>query len=130
MLKYIFRKIIYSLIVFLGVVTVIFFLFNILPGDSSRMMMGQRSDLQSLKAIRTELGLDQSFSNRYIKYLDDLSPISIYSKNSESYFYFDKKVYKQASSFLKSHIYNAHFSQKKRCCKFCRKHSLILFYLH
>lgn len=88
------------MLVFLGVVTVIFFLFNILPGDSSRMLMGQRSDLQSLKAIRSDLGLDQSFSSRYFKYLDDLSPISVYSKDTTSYFYFNKDNYSSSSQLL------------------------------
>ena len=97
MIQYILRKILYSIVVFLGVVTVIFFLFNILPGDSSRMLMGQRSDLQSLEAIRTELGLNQSFSNRYLKYLDDLSPISIYSNYKDSYFYYNKETYKSST---------------------------------
>jgi len=96
MIQYILKKILYSIVVFLGVVTVIFFLFNILPGDSSRMLMGQRSDLQSLEAIRTELGLNQSFSNRYLKYLDDLSPVSVYSNHKESYFYYNKETYKQS----------------------------------
>lgn len=102
MIQYILRKILYSIVVFLGVVTVIFFLFNILPGDSSRMLMGQRSDLQSLEAIRTELGLNQSFSTRYLKYLDDLSPVSVHSKNSESFFYYNKSVYKQSSVLLET----------------------------
>jgi len=96
MIQYILKKILYSLVVFLGVVTVIFFLFNVLPGDSSRMLMGQRSDLQSLQAIRSELGLDQSFSSRYLKYLDDLSPLSVYSKHDESYFYYDLSIYKES----------------------------------
>ncbi len=96
MIQYLLKKILYSIVVFLGVVTVIFFLFNILPGDSSRMLMGQRSDLQSLQAIRVELGLNQSFSNRYFKYLDDLSPISIYSKNHQSYFYYNKNNYNKS----------------------------------
>jgi len=97
MVQYIIKKILYSIVVFLGVVTVIFFLFNILPGDSSRMLMGQRSDLQSLEAIRTELGLDQSFSRRYFKYLDDLSPLSVYSSHKESYFYYNTETYQQST---------------------------------
>lgn len=102
MIQYILKKILYSVIVFLGVVTVIFFLFNILPGDSSRMLMGQRSDLQSLEAIRIELGLDQSFGNRYFKYLDDLSPISVYSKRKDSYFYYNTSNYKSSRILLEN----------------------------
>ncbi len=105
MIQYILKKILYSIVVFLGVVTVIFFLFNILPGDSSRMLMGQRSDLTSLNAIRSELGLDQSFSVRYFKYLDDLSPVSIYSKTPESYFCYKKETYKESIVFLETDGY-------------------------
>ena len=105
MIQYILKKIVYSIVVFLGVITVIFSLFNILPGDSSRMLMGQRSDLQSLEAIRAELGLDQPFSLRYLKYIDDLSPISAYSKQENSYFYYDKSIYKQSSVFLETNQY-------------------------
>lgn len=100
MIHYIFRKIIYSIIVFLGVVTVIFFLFNILPGDSSRMLMGQRSDLQSLDAIRNELGLNQPFFKRYVKYLDDLSPISIFKTDEKSFFYYNPSTYKNSRVLL------------------------------
>jgi peptide/nickel transport system permease protein len=77
-------------------VTVIFFLFNILPGDSSRMLMGQRSDLQSLEAIRADLGLDQSLTKRYIKYLDDLSPFSVYTTDTQSFFYFNPQIYRNS----------------------------------
>jgi peptide/nickel transport system permease protein len=66
------------------------------------MLMGQRSDLQSLKAIRTELGLDQSFSTRYFKYIDDLSPISIHSKHPESYFYYNKETYRESTVIYNS----------------------------
>ena len=67
MINYIIKKILYAFFVLWGVVTVVFFLFNVLPGDSSRMLMGQRTDLQSVEAIRAELGLNQSLSKRYFK---------------------------------------------------------------
>ncbi|MBN2668809.1 MAG: ABC transporter permease [Bacteroidales bacterium] len=102
MLNYFIRKIAYSVFVFLGVVTAIFFLFNVLPGDSSRMLMGQRSDISSLEAIRADLGLNQPLYVRYIKYLDDLSPISGYSKNSDSFFYFDTTKYKSTIKLLET----------------------------
>ena len=61
-----------------GVATLVFFLFNILPGDPAQMMLGQRADQESVNAIREELGLNQSLGKQYVDYLNDLVPISFY----------------------------------------------------
>ena len=68
-----------------GVATLVFFLFNILPGDPAQMMLGQRADKESVDAIREELGLNQSLGKQYIDYLNDLVPLSFYdvSKGEE-----------------------------------------------
>jgi len=76
MIRYIIRRLIYGLLVLWGVVTVIFFLFIILPGDPARMLLGQRSDISSVEAITKDLGLDQPVAVQYFKFLNDLSPIS------------------------------------------------------
>ena len=55
-----------------------FFLFNIVPGDPVRMMLGQRADEADVQVIREELGLNQSVFKQYTDYLNDLSPISFY----------------------------------------------------
>lgn len=78
MTSYIIRKILYGLAVLWGVVTLVFFLFNIVPGDPVRMMLGQRADETDVQAIREELGLNQSVFKQYTDYLNDLSPISFY----------------------------------------------------
>ena len=78
MTSYIIRKILYGLAVLWGVVTLVFFLFNIVPGDPVRMMLGQRADEADVQAIREELGLNQSVFKQYTDYLNDLMPISFY----------------------------------------------------
>ena len=82
---YIIRKLLYGLAVLWGVATLVFFLFNILPGDPAQMMLGQRADKESVDAIREELGLNQSVGMQYLDYLNDLVPISFYdvSKGEE-----------------------------------------------
>ena len=62
-----------------GVVTVIFFLFNVLPGDPAQMMLGQNENSDQLNMIKKKYGFDKSFSEQYFLYLNDLSPISIHS---------------------------------------------------
>lgn len=84
MTSYIIRKILYGLAVLWGVVTLVFFLFNIVPGDPVRMMLGQRADEADVQAIREELGLNQSVFKQYTDYLNDLSPISFYKNDAES----------------------------------------------
>ena len=73
-----------------GVVTVIFFLFNVLPGDPARMMLGQNESSDQLNMVKKKYGFDKSLSDQYFLYLNDLSPISIHSKNKDDYSYFDQ----------------------------------------
>ncbi len=85
MFNYIINKIFYSILTLLGVVTVIFFLFTVLPGDPARMMLDQNEDTEQLAAIKKKYGFDKSISTQYFYYLNDLSPISFHSKNRDNY---------------------------------------------
>lgn len=58
-----------------GLVTLIFVLFYVLPADSAQMTLGQRSDPETLKEIRKELGLDLPWAQRYVHFLRGLSPV-------------------------------------------------------
>ncbi|MBR4156388.1 MAG: ABC transporter permease [Bacteroidales bacterium] len=93
MTSYIIRKILYGLAVLWGVVTLVFFLFNIVPGDPVRMMLGQRADEADVQAIREELGLNQSVFKQYTDYLNDLSPISFYENEAGESKYDKFKLY-------------------------------------
>ena len=70
---YVIRKLLYGIAVLWGVATLVFFLFNILPGDPAQMMLGQRADEASVNAIREELGMNQSLGKHYVDYLNDLA---------------------------------------------------------
>lgn len=85
MFQYILSKIFYGFLTLFGVVTVIFFLFNILPGDPARMMLDQREDTEQLQNIRKKYGFDQPVFTQYLYYVNDLSPISFHSKKSDNY---------------------------------------------
>lgn len=90
MLSYALHKVGYGLAVMAGVVVVVFLLFNVLPGDPARMTLGQRSDVQSLEAVRKEFGLDQSKPVQFFLYLNDLSPLGLHRntiENQEKYNY-------------------------------------------
>lgn len=94
MLRFLLRRLFYGFLVLLGVTTLVFFLFNVLPGDPARMMMGQRADLSSVETVRQELGLDEPLWKQYVGFLNDLSPVSLHtSSNSESFFFLDDAQY-------------------------------------
>lgn len=84
MLRYLARRIRYSLLVLWGVVTLVFFLFNVLPGDPARLIMGQRTDRATTENVRREMNLDKPMLTRYLLYLDDISPIGIHGRDAES----------------------------------------------
>src|SRR6202051_151153 len=83
MIRYLIHKLFYGLAVMLGIVVVVFFLFNILPVDPARMTQGQRADVQSLQAVRKEFGLDKSIPVQFAYYINDLSPIGTHNRTPE-----------------------------------------------
>ncbi|WP_109097902.1 ABC transporter permease [Aquimarina sp. AU58] len=93
MAGYLISKIGYALLTLLGVVTVIFLLFTILPGDPAQMMLGQNETEEQLKNVRKKYGFDKPLSKQYLYYINDLSPISFHSTNPDDFSYFDTKKY-------------------------------------
>lgn len=85
MISYIFKKSFYSFFVLWGVITLVFFLYNILPGDPARMMLDKREDAEQLLIINQKYGFDKSVTEQYILYLNDLSPISFHHVSKDSF---------------------------------------------
>ena len=99
MVKFIFKRLFYGFLVLLGVITVVFLLFNVLPGDPARMILGQRADQASIDAINKDLGRDKPITTQFLMYLNDLSPISIHdTKNKEHVLFLNPEKY---SSYIK-----------------------------
>ncbi|PSL43342.1 peptide/nickel transport system permease protein [Chitinophaga niastensis] len=80
MTRFLLRKTGYGLLVLLGVVVLVFFLFNVLPGDPARLTLGQRADVSSLENVRKELHLDQPVGMQFLLYLNDLLPAGIHTR--------------------------------------------------
>ncbi|HEU4716972.1 MAG TPA: ABC transporter permease [Bacteroidia bacterium] len=92
--KFIIKRILYGFLVLFGVITTVFFLFNVLPGDPARMRMGQHSDEKSLQIIRQDLNLDLPLYKQYLLFLNDLSFISVHDvKDSTSRYFLDSRKY-------------------------------------
>ena len=69
MFSYIIRKILYAVPVVWGVITVVFILINVVPGDPAMIMMGQRGDEETLAKIRADMGLDLPLHEQYTRFL-------------------------------------------------------------
>src|SRR6185437_10060869 len=79
MLRYLIRRMTYGMLVLLGVVVAVFFLFQGF-GDPTRLVIGQRADAATQDNIRKELYLDQPKWKQFVFYLDDISPIAIHTQ--------------------------------------------------
>ncbi|MEZ4837954.1 ABC transporter permease [Flavobacterium sp.] len=93
MVRYFLNKIGYALLTLFGVITVIFILFTILPGDPARMMLDQNENSEQLAIVKKKYGFDKPISTQYLYYLNDLSPISFHSSNPEDYTFLSKGKY-------------------------------------
>jgi peptide/nickel transport system permease protein len=79
MIKYFTRRFLYGILVMVGVVVVVFFLFQGF-GDPSRLIMGQTADAATQENIRKELYLDQPKWKQFFLYVNDVSPIAFHSR--------------------------------------------------
>ncbi|MCK9616207.1 MAG: ABC transporter permease [Lentimicrobiaceae bacterium] len=92
--RFITKRLMYGLLVVFGVITLLFILFNVLPGDPARMMLGQRADMASVEAIHHDLGLDKPLTAQYFNFLNDISPLSVHNtSDTNSYWYLDTAKY-------------------------------------
>jgi len=83
------------MLVLWGVASLVFCLFSILPGDPSRMMLGQRDNEEMRLAVQEKYGFNKPIQEQYLLFLNDLSPLSLHSNK------------KGAISNLEEHPYQA-----------------------
>jgi peptide/nickel transport system permease protein len=93
------NKFFYSLITLLGIITIIFYLFSVLPGDPAQMMLGQNENSEQINIIKKKYAFDKPIFEQYYLYLNDLSPISIHSKNKVDFTFLEKNKYSALKLF-------------------------------
>ena len=79
MRSFLVKKIVYGILVLMGVVVVVFFLFQGF-GDPARLVLGQSGDAKTMQNLRKELALDQPKWKQFLLYLNDVSPVAVHSK--------------------------------------------------
>src|SRR5712691_2613455 len=72
MLRYVAQRLVLSVPVLLNVVTIVFLVVRVLPGDPAQAALGDYASQQTLQALRTRLGLDAPLPLQYLHFLGDL----------------------------------------------------------
>ncbi len=71
--RYLLRRLFLSFLVLLGVVTLVFSLIHLVPGDPVQIMLGEGAQSADVEQLRHRLGLDRSVQVQYSVYLWNLS---------------------------------------------------------
>lgn len=86
MREYIKRRLLTLIPVILGVVTAVFLIIHLVPGDPAVLMLGQNAQPADIEALRTQLGLNDPLYVQYIKFWSKMFSgnlgISIYYRES------------------------------------------------
>ena len=94
MISFVLKKAGYGLLVLLGVITVVFFLFNLAPGDPVRNLVGENASEEVVSNMRKKFDLDLPLGQRFLLYINDLAPISVHdATNDQSRVYFEPQDY-------------------------------------
>jgi len=68
-MTYFFQRVLWTLPILLGVVTLVFFLIHLIPGDPVEMMLGESALPADRQQMRSQLGLDRPVSIQYLTFL-------------------------------------------------------------
>ena len=69
MLQYILKRLLLAIPILVAVVTLVFFVVRMAPGDPAQVILGDSASQESLTALRTELGLDRPILVQYGEFL-------------------------------------------------------------
>ncbi len=72
MLSFLLSRILSLLVVVFGVITLVFFLIHLVPGDPVQVMLGETATLADQAQLRKQLGLDQPLLTQWITYITQL----------------------------------------------------------
>jgi ABC-type dipeptide/oligopeptide/nickel transport system permease component len=72
MVRYVAQRLALSIPVFLSVVTIVFLVVRVLPGDPAQAALGDYASKEAVDALREKLGLNQPLPVQYARFLMDL----------------------------------------------------------
>ena len=77
MLTFIIQRLLGALLVIFGVVSIVFLLIHLIPGDPVEIMLGESASTADREALRAALGLDLSIGVQFKNYLYGLSQLDL-----------------------------------------------------
>jgi ABC-type dipeptide/oligopeptide/nickel transport system permease component len=72
MLRYIAQRLLMAIPVFVGVVTIVFLVVRVLPGDPAQAALGDYASKEAVEALREKMGLNDPLPVQYVRFLTDL----------------------------------------------------------
>ncbi|MBI4010882.1 MAG: ABC transporter permease [Candidatus Rokubacteria bacterium] len=73
MTKYVLNRLLFSIPVFLGVVTIVFFVVRVIPGDPATAALGDYASKEAVDALRERMGLNEPLPVQYGRFLAGLA---------------------------------------------------------
>jgi len=71
-LRYILQRLVFSIPVFLGVVTIVFLVVRVIPGDPAVAALGDYASKEAVEALRQQMGLNEPLPLQYVHFLGNL----------------------------------------------------------
>ncbi|MCI0423609.1 MAG: ABC transporter permease [Acidobacteria bacterium] len=72
MRSFLLRRLLLTILVLFGVVTLVFSFIHLVPGDPVQIMLGEGAQAADVEQLRRKLGLDQPVLAQYVRYVKDL----------------------------------------------------------
>lgn len=72
MIGYVIRRLLLAIPTVLAMLTMVFVLVRLVPGDAAVAMLGDRASAATLQTLRAQLGLDQPIAVQYVRFLTDM----------------------------------------------------------
>lgn len=69
MIGYVVRRLLLAIPTLIAMLTMVFVLVRLVPGDPAVAMLGDRASAETLQTLRAELGLDQSIAVQYVQFV-------------------------------------------------------------
>ncbi|SFF11529.1 ABC transporter permease [Thermoflexibacter ruber] len=113
MLQFILKRLGYGLLVILGVMLVVFFIFHALPGDPVEVCAGKHPSKEERELLNKEFGFDKPLLVQFFLYLNDFSPLSFHENTPEN----QKKYRFQKLLSLGSSAFVIKFPYLRQSCR-------------
>lgn len=69
MSSFVLKRLGFAVITLFSVLTIVFFIVRVLPGDPALVILGDQASREAIEALRTRLGLDQSLFAQYLEFM-------------------------------------------------------------